>query len=127
MTPSLPLSPLLTFIVGGMVGWLVSRRMPPSARTNTRVALNIVLGSIISFLVAALLIVWLGLNTDMLTAVGVLISWVVTFLTLTFTNKLVPPVSLSNLSKMTRPRAVHVFISYRREDTGGYAGRIFDR
>ena len=29
--------------------------------------------------------------------------------------------------EITRPRGVHIFISYRREDTGGYAGRIFDR
>jgi uncharacterized membrane protein YeaQ/YmgE (transglycosylase-associated protein family) len=29
--------------------------------------------------------------------------------------------------KTTRPKGIHIFISYRREDTGGYAGRIFDR
>jgi hypothetical protein len=44
-----------------------------------------------------------------------------------FAYKLVYKYLLTSPWKMTRPRGVHIFISYRREDTGGYAGRIFDR
>ena len=123
---------LILIIGGGMVGWLVSRRMPPSAQDITRVVINIVLGSVISCLVLFLItsiLNFLGVKrTDTLMIVLVLVSWGITFWILTRIHLRVPSIRpLSNPGTMTRPRGVHIFISYRREDTGGYAGRIFDR
>ena len=128
---------IIVLIGGGIAGWLVSRFMPQSTRTNARVVLNIVLGSIISLLIAIPLFNWLMHDSnvfgseksrDTVLLISMLISWVITCLILIFAHKLlVRRVSISSLRTMAHPRGVHIFISYRREDTGGYAGRIFDR
>src|SRR5262245_61856330 len=117
----------ILILLGGIPGWLASRYMPPSARTNTRVSLNLVLGIIITYLVAVLFTMIFGIGprdrSMLMLIIGV--AWVITFLILMFAYKLVHSVQLTSPWKMTRPRGVHIFISYRREDTGGYAGRIF--
>src|SRR5262249_43502010 len=87
---------------------------------------------IISYLVFLLFINTfdIRLRPPILTGMTMLIfcvAWVITFLILMFAYKLVYKDLLTRPWKMTRPRGVHIFISYRREDTGGYAGRIFDR
>jgi uncharacterized membrane protein YeaQ/YmgE (transglycosylase-associated protein family) len=120
---------LLWLIIGGLWGWLTSVIIRPSARSV--MVQNIVIGS-----VSALLGGFLGRALGLYgpgEAAGFVLSSLVTIIILAIVSLFRRRKDRSPVRQYTRsppPAAVagvHVFISYRRDDTAGYAGRLFDR